>query len=75
MVHAPEKQDAEKLHDMLSRKYNQDAVIHVRNGHGTLNFKDGKIQHANVNTDLEAGEQLDDNYTNVDGQKFRINFK
>lgn len=73
MIHAPEKEQAAKLHDLLSRKYAQDAVIHVRNGHCTMQFKDGKVKHANIN-DLQGGNITDD-YTEMDGQRFKIPFK
>jgi hypothetical protein len=73
MIHAPEKEQAAKLHDTLTRKYAQDAVIHVRNAHATMQFKDGKVMHANVN-DLQGGNLTDD-YTEMDGQRFKIPFK
>jgi len=73
MIHAPEKEQATKLHDLLSRKYAQDAVIHVRNAHATMQFKDGKVLHANIN-DLQGGNLTDD-YTEMDGQRFKIPFK
>jgi hypothetical protein len=75
IIHAPEQKDADQLQDTLTRKYKQDAVIHVRNGHAIMvNHKENTISHANVGK-LEAGDQLTDNYTQVDGQKFRLNFR
>ena len=74
MVHAPEKADASKLHDMFSRKYDQDAVIHVRNNHAVMNFKNGNVLHANPDK-MEGGDHLTDDFTQVDGQKFKLHFK
>lgn len=78
IIHAPKKEDAESLHHMLTQKYKQDSVIHVRNGHAVLNFQGGTnepTRHANVNNALESGDHLTDGYTASDGHKFRINFK
>lgn len=74
IIQTPSKEEAEKLHHELKTKYKQESVIHVRNGHATLQHSDGSVQHANVDK-LEAGVHLTDNYTNVDGQKFAIRFK
>jgi len=73
IISAPEKEQAQELHDHLSRKYNQDSVVHVRNGHATLQHKDGSVYHANIN-DLKGGD-LTSNYTEADGQRFQIPFK
>ena len=78
IMHAPSKDSAQSLHNVLVGKYDQDAVIHVRHGHAVMSFEGGTsdpVKHANINGGLEAGDHLTDNYTHVDGQKFRINFK
>lgn len=78
IIHAPRKEDADSLQHFLTSQYKQDAVIHVRNGHAVMNFSGGTnepTKHANVGVGLEAGDHLDDNYTSVDGQRFKINFK
>lgn len=73
IIHTKEKEQASQLHDMLSRKYKQESVVHVRNGHATLQYQNGKVYHANIN-DLKGGNLTSD-YTEVDGHRFQIPFK
>lgn len=74
IVSASSKEDFDKVRGMFIKDWKQDAVIGVRNSHATLEFNDGNVKHSNVDK-LEAGEHLTDNYTEVDGVRFKMNFK
>ena len=74
IVQAESPEAADKLRRELMGEYKQDAVINIRNGHATMESRDGGVKHANTSK-LEAGEQLTDNYTEVDGVRFRLNFR
>lgn len=74
IIQATNSEDADKLKSELTNKYKQDAVINVRNGHATLESNDGGVKHANTGK-IEAGDQLTDNYTEVDGVRFKFNFR
>lgn len=74
IIHAPTPEDSEKLQDMFHKKYKQDAVLTVRNGHAVGHYQDGRKIHGNTDK-LEAGDHITDNYFNIDGVKFRLNMK
>lgn len=74
IIHTPSKEESASIKNLITSKYKQDALISVRNGHATLESKDGKVQHSST-SNMQAGEQLTDNYTEVDGQRFKFSFK
>jgi len=77
IINTPTVEDSNGIEDQLYNKYKQDAVIRVRNAHAVVQPRSAEsgVRHVNVNNGLEAGDHLDDDYTLVDGQKFKLNFK
>lgn len=71
IISAQDKEQADKLKHMFLNKYKQDAILNVRNGHVTGEYRDGKTLHGNVER-LESNEDLTTDYFSADGQKFRF---
>jgi hypothetical protein len=74
IIDAPSKEQSAKLQDMFYRKYKQDAVLVVRNGHVTGEYTNGLTKHGNVDK-LESHEDLTNDYFSADGIKFRFDLK
>lgn len=71
IISAPDKEQSDEIKAMFLKKYKQDAVLSIRNGHVTGEYKDGRVLHGNVDK-LESNTELTSDYFTADGQKFRF---
>jgi hypothetical protein len=74
IINAPTPEDAARLKQTFFKKYKQDAILQVRNGHATGEYQDGRTLHGNVDK-LKAGPDVTTDYFEVDGTKFRLEMK